>query len=72
MEEDKLSCVPHLLNFACGARALIAMYGRPPCVYGAVPSGTSVGNARDRILAPVMKMFQYNNRKNQPSRLNFR
>ncbi|KAH3808496.1 hypothetical protein DPMN_136852 [Dreissena polymorpha] len=30
LEEDKLSCVPHLLNFACGARALITMYGRPP------------------------------------------
>ncbi|KAH3808489.1 uncharacterized protein LOC127833402 [Dreissena polymorpha] len=30
MEEEKLSCLPHLLNFACGAKALITMYGRPP------------------------------------------
>ncbi|KAH3788879.1 hypothetical protein DPMN_167042 [Dreissena polymorpha] len=30
MEEEKLSCLPHLLNFACGAKALITMFGRPP------------------------------------------
>ncbi len=30
MEEEKLAYVPHLLSFACGARALVTMYGRPP------------------------------------------
>ena len=30
MEEEKVAYVPHLLSFACGARALVTMYGRPP------------------------------------------
>ncbi|KAH3828556.1 hypothetical protein DPMN_130537 [Dreissena polymorpha] len=43
---------PHLLNFKCGARALLTLYGRPPCAYGATPSGTFGGSAWGSLLSP--------------------
>ncbi|KAH3705291.1 hypothetical protein DPMN_080359 [Dreissena polymorpha] len=30
VEEEKLNMIPHLLNFRCGTRALVTIYGRPP------------------------------------------
>ncbi|KAH3808506.1 hypothetical protein DPMN_136862 [Dreissena polymorpha] len=47
IEAEKIEYIPHLLKFKCGAKALVTMYGRPPpCACGAIPSGTSGGNAR--------------------------
>ncbi|KAH3797515.1 hypothetical protein DPMN_151096 [Dreissena polymorpha] len=41
MKAEKMRKIPHLLNFKCGVRALVTLYGRPPCAYGANTSGTS-------------------------------
>ncbi|KAH3808514.1 hypothetical protein DPMN_136870 [Dreissena polymorpha] len=29
VEAEKMRYIPHLLNFKCGARALLTLYGRP-------------------------------------------
>ncbi|KAH3808485.1 hypothetical protein DPMN_136841 [Dreissena polymorpha] len=57
VEAEKIEHIPHLLNFKCGARALVTMYGRPPCACGAIPSGTSGGNARDSSPSPKKRML---------------
>ncbi|KAH3828544.1 hypothetical protein DPMN_130525 [Dreissena polymorpha] len=52
VEAEKMRYKPHLLNFKCGARALVTLYGRPPCAYGATPSGKFGGSARGSLLSP--------------------